>query len=400
MTKSSKHLEKLLTDFLTANIGKRKLLQSWIKKAEERYGIPELIISDYILLRRNMIDTNAFLLFIITDITQKPSVLNEYFSPQEINTYSKEKWVVEKAEFPLTFDMMKINEEQFVGRISVKELMKLRDAQLINYNENTQRTMKHIVKGDEEYYQISINKDAVYAIMESFESDLYIPNTITLNIPEDAVYKYNEKNHQLIIRQASYLDILDGYHRYVAMSKVCARNREFDYEMELRIVRFPVDKARRFIWQEDQKTKMRKIDSDSMNSAKISNMIVDRLNTTSSFVFSGKISRNKGIINAAYLSNAIELILLKGEKEDERVLLKTKTKDLIEAMEELTDIDPNMIKTPWDKKAIFTMVFDLKYGTMQDVPKDYLTIMNDDSICTQSSYKQSDVTRARKLLGR
>lgn len=400
MIESRDKLEKKLTRKFQSTLSNRRQIREWILDCNTYFGVPETISGDYITLRKDISEASDFLLFIFCNMILGKNTRLEFFSEQECETYSKETWHIEKAKFPLSFDMIRIGDEQYIGKISVKELMKLKDAQLINYNENAQRTMKHVVRGETEYFQISLNKDAVYAIMDSYKSNLYIPNTITLNLPEDAKYSYSEKEKKLVINKAEYLDILDGYHRYIAMSKVCTELDDFDYEMELRIVQFTEDKARRFIWQEDQKTKMSKVDSDSMDTAKISNKIVERLNN-SSCILAGQISRNKGIINAAYLSNIIDVVMLRNvKKSDELVMVKTLTGEIRNAIEQITDEEPQLLSTPWDKELIFAMIFDIQYGDLKNVAKDAKAIKNASAIYKGKLLTTSDVTRTKKLFGK
>lgn len=400
MIESREKLEQKLTRKFRSMLSDRRQIRIWIEDINYYFDVPESISSDYITLRKDISEANEFLLFIFCDYILGQKTSREFFTPAECNTYEKEKWHTETVKFPLSFDMIRIGDEQYIGKISVKELMKLKDAQLINYNENAQRTMKHIVRGETEYFQISLNKDAVYAIMDSYKSNLYIPNTITLNLPESTVYNYSEKEKKLIINKADYLDILDGYHRYIAMSKVCTELDDFDYEMELRIVQFTEDKARRFIWQEDQKTKMSKVDSDSMDTAKISNKIVERLNN-SDCILSGKISRNSGIINAAYLSNIIDVVMLKNVKKSEELLtVKKLTTEIKNAIEKITDKYPEKLDTPWNKIAIYAMIFELQYGNIENVLATTTAIEKAGNIYKGKMLTQTDVTRTKKLLGK
>lgn len=403
MIKSRDLLEKELSLILSKNLGKRRTIKKWIKDIDEKFGMPEKISSDYITMRKDLIEADIFTLFILTYVIDFGS-LDKFFAKNEIKSLSKEKWNIEKVSFPLRYKMTKINDEQFIGKISVKELMLLKEAQLINYNENTQRTMKHIVKGKTEYFTIALNKDAVYHIMDSYESDLYIPNTITLNLPEDADYSYDEKNGQIVINSAEHFDILDGYHRYIAMSKICAQNPEFDYDMELRIVQFEESKTKRFIWQEDQKTKMRKIDSESMDTAKISNKIVDRINNDNQFALAGQISRNKGLINAAYLSNIIDVVLLKGiKKSEERLAIINISSELINAFEYHALHNKDLFSKQWEKIYIYMVVYEMKYGDYKDMDQfreDLAKVVNEKTIYQSTNLSTTDITRTHKLLGK
>ena len=392
-------VEKELTRFITSYIGDKKEIQQFIRNAEKQYDVPQKLFSDFVTLRKSITEADTFMLFILSDVILGEEKTQTYFTEVEYKSLSKAKWHIATVQFPLRLDMTRINDTQYIGHISVKELMLLKDAQLINYNENAQRTMKHIVRGEMEYYQIALNKEAVYAIMDSYDSELYIPNTITLNLPEDADYSYDGKKKQLVI-QKTELDILDGYHRYIAMSKKYAQDPSFDYEMELRIVQFSEDKARRFIWQEDQKTKMRKIDSDSMDIAKVSNKIVDRINN-SQFILAGKISRNKGIINAAYLANIIDIIYLKGVKKSEELrIIKTISSGLMNTIEQLTDISPEYLEKPWDKFVTYMVCYEDKFGNIKNLKKDLAKVRSDSNIYQNTNLTKADVTRTHKLLGK
>lgn len=401
MIKSRKTLEKELTSTLKNSLGDKNILMSWVQSIEDKYGMPERISTDYILLRKDLFEADVFALFILTDIT-RPDLVKTYFAPAEIKNLSKEKWNVEKIKFPLRYNMTQVNDEQFIGKISVKELMLLKNAQLINYNTNTQRTMQHIVKGKTEYFKITLNKEAVYRIMESYESDLYIPNTITLNMPEDAEYDYDEKNSQLVIHNLEFFDILDGYHRYIALSKIINQYPEFDYEMELRIVQFDESKAQRFIWQEDQKTKMRKIDSDSMDTSKASNKIVERLNMQSD-ALGGKITRNKGIINAAILANIIDVVMLKDiSKSNERLVIKQITNDILNEFDYLISKDPTLAEKPWSKLFTYMVIYEIKYGIPDNIDvlrDDLYSVEKDGSVYTNAKLTNADITRTHKLVG-
>lgn len=399
MKLSRELLEREITAEINRTLNDTKAVQRYIRDAQSAYGVPEKLFSDFVTQRKNMIEADTFMLFILSDILLGEIKTREYFTDTEYSTLSKEKWHISKIKFPLRFDVTEIDETHYIGKITVKELMLLKDAQIINYNVNAQRTMKHIVRGEMEYYQIALNKSAVQEILDSYERSLFIANTITLNLPENAVYSYDKKNKQLVVHNADCLDILDGYHRYIAMSKAYSHDPKFDYDMELRIVQFSEEKARRFIWQEDQKTKMRKIDSDAMNVVKLSNKIVDRINNDSSFILAGKISRNKGIINAAFLANIIDIIYLKGiKKSDELKSVKSISHDIVNVIENFTDIHPEYLDKPWDKILTYMVCYEDKFGKIQNIDIDLEQVRNDRKIYAMSNLTKSDVTRTHKLL--
>lgn len=269
--------------------------------AKETYSMPTGDFGDYMAERLKVQDADGFTMFILADSldhVNRPRLVKEIFTDVEIRELSGQRMESHKVKFPISIDVLQVNSDQWIGTCDVKFLMSLRNSQLINYNANAQRTMKRVMHQGDEFFRISINKAAVKAIRESFENGTYIPNTITLNIPENAYgYRYDANTGRLIIKDIPYFDIADGYHRYIAISQIYDANPDFNYPLEIRILHFSDDKVKQFIYQEDQKTKMRKLDSDSMNMNDPSVRIVEKLNQDWQSDLNGKISRNEGLVN-------------------------------------------------------------------------------------------------------
>ncbi len=230
--------------------------------------------------------------------------------------------------------------------------MKLRDAKLINYNENTQRTLRRIIKGTEEKYSIAINYKQVHAIEESFESGVYISNTITLNIPSEADFDYIDG--RLIINSIEHFDIIDGYHRYLALSNINKKNPNFNIVMELRIVCFSEEKAKQFIWQEDQKTKMKKIDSDLMNRNNNGNQVVTLLNQSG--IVAGRVNTTNGIINAAVMARALNETFFRENKLVSRSLYIRVRNHIVDAITYIYDENTKILDDKWNEEYICAFV--------------------------------------------
>ena len=336
-----------LTNYLTSqfekNMRNKKDLKHVIDYMVNDCNFPVIEVVDTVHLRRHTEDCSDRMLYWFLKIVNS-NLVPTYFSNKEAKEYETTTYKRTDFKFPIRWDMIEIVEgNQWIGKISVKELMKLRNAQLINYNERTQRTLKRVVNKDFEYYQIALNRAAVEAITESFVKDQYIPNTITLNIPEDAEFRYADG--KLIISQTDRLDILDGYHRYVAMSNLYNQDSNFDYPMELRVVCFPEETAKQFIWQEDQKTKMRKMDSESLNQNSPANQVVNLINQTG--LLRNIIGRNEGIINQGLASNLIDRIYFNTSKAIYRSTIMKVKNELSHRMNVLLDTDPDIFEKRW-----------------------------------------------------
>ena len=153
----------------------------------------------------------------------------------------------------------------------------------------------------------------------------------------------------------------------MAIAQEKLEDSNFDYPMELRITNFDIDKAQRFIFQEDQKTKMKKTDSDSYNNASPQNTVVNRLNTNSDSNIRGMISRNDGLINFGVLADTIKAIYISNcNKKDERIKVINVTKELIEDFNLLTETDLSFLKRKYTNADICIILTLFKYYSGKD----------------------------------
>lgn len=338
--------------------------------ANKTYDIPKGIVMDLVSKRMLFEEVSEFVLFILLDSfcniidNKRKRQPKHYYTDQEIKYYQKSKYIIDEVKFPMEFKMVQVEEDQWIGKINVKKLMQLRRAQLINYNVNAQRTMQRIVRGEKESFKISLNHKAVSQIAESFEQNEFIPNTITLNIPLETDYdfSYDEENCSLVIKSLDHFDITDGFHRYIAASQVSDLNKDFDYNMELRIVNYTEDKAKQFIFQEDQKTQMRKVDSDSLNMNKAANIVVTRLNENVRCNLKGLISRNDGIIPFGELAELVDYFYFRDvKKEKERIATIRAVNELTENFNILTEYNTKYLEEKMDFRTLATAMYCFDY---------------------------------------
>lgn len=339
--------------------------------ANEEYDIPKSLVLDLISKRVSMSEASEFVLFILFDSIynsiddKKLSKIEDYYTEKEIQFYKGSKYKSEKIKFPLVFKMIQVEADQWIGKIDVKTLMKLRKAQVINYNVNAQRTMQKIVRGDKESFKIFLNQKAISEISNGYKDGSYVPNTLTLNMPVEANpnFYYDENSYSLVIRSLDHFDITDGYHRYIALSQLSDTNTDFDYNMELRIVNFTEDKAKQFIFQEDQKTKMRKIDSNSLNMKKAANVVVTRLNESVRCNLKGLISRNEGIVSFGELADLVDYFYFKDKvsKEKENIVIIQTVKELTENFNMLTEYDTKYLEHRIKYRTLLVAMFCFNY---------------------------------------
>lgn len=283
-------------------------IDSLIHTMQDRFGIPSGDAMDYIEERKKLEDASRFRHYAFAfafDKLNDTDITKEFFTQVERSVMAKEREAEEAFEFPIRIDCYPVTAQQWIGVSSVKFLMSLRDAQLINYNANTQRVMKRIIHNKSSSYRIAVNERAVKEIEKSFERGEFIPNTITINIPDtETDFYYDTKAHQLIINSIDHFDMTDGYHRYLAMSRLSSKT-DFDYPIELRIQNFPEYMATQFIYQEDKKTRMARVDAEGLNKFDPCNQVVDRLNSMPACILSGMIRSGGGLINSADMASLV-----------------------------------------------------------------------------------------------
>lgn len=347
MLKSKNDVAKDLKDIIVEKcIGKKRetdYSQEVMGKLNDKYNMPIIKAADIVALKIDLNILTEFELFCVID-TICPEKIKKYFTDIEIKKYSDSRFEFNEITFPLKINMIKVRDNQYIGAISAKTLKEWGDAGLINYNQNTQRTMQHIIRGDKEYYRITLNQSAIRGICQLMENGNYISDDITLNIPDDdeSSFSYNSDTMELKIEQLKAFDIIDGYHRYVSIVKECNLNPEFDYPMEIRITNYMESKAQQFIWQKDQKTKMKKIDSDSMNQEKLSNRVISRLNDDVNCIWYNQLNRNNSKIPVGILSLVIDKIFFtqhKIKKENENQEIRKVANQIKSGLENLMDYD-------------------------------------------------------------
>lgn len=323
MLKPREQLESYLDNKL-AKIGLNKTeTKSTVEAIHEAHNINVVRLTNILARRVSLSEATEFELFCLLQYVRETH-LTEYFTESEIDNWTAYK-IEDKVNsvFPIIIKCTQIEPDHYTGRADVNFFMEMRSRQLINYNTAAQRTMQRMVHGNFEYYKISVNQTAVKQIIESYKNGEFIPNTITLNIPlkETSRWYYDEKNCELVIESVDAFDIADGYHRYVAMSRIKDEDPNWNYPMEIRVLSFDNDRIRNFIFQEDQKTKMRKVDSNSMNMNSNANIVVDRINQDSKFDLKGEINRNGGHISYGELAGLIDYFYFKKKTFDRPIAL-------------------------------------------------------------------------------
>ena len=355
MLREMSELSDVIYKTAVAHLTDQKWFLENTSEAFERFNMPIDQASDYLNGNKRVKETDQFTGYVLASVIGGDLVRN-FFTPMEIAQYKEQKFsdrTITKIDIP----MVKVAPDQWIGAVSFKWLMEIEDSHLLCYNENTQRVPRARTKpGDNVVYEPYVNARSVKEIAAAFRRGDYVPNTITFNIREDVEWQYEDG--RIIIEDfpkgRPIFDIIDGYHRYRAMRQIYITNPSFDYGMELRIVRFSVEKARQFIYQESLRNKMRKIDQDSFNQNSLENQIVDELNETSPFrnMFSGVDAK----IDKAIMAAAIHYKYFPTAKERTRTVKVTAKKELVRKGSIIEEHMPELFDRKWSTEEIVSFV--------------------------------------------
>ena len=357
------HAVKLFTQSKSRK-NRRKLYD----QVKEKFSMPESVAEPMVTLKRDIKEFTTFEVFCVVYFLDNKS-LGKFFTEKEIEQLSNEKFETKSFAFPIVFEnVIPVTDSQWITVTSAHQLMEFKQARIINYAEGEQRALRRVKYGHEEFWKPYVNNKSVDEIKESMERGTYIPDTITLNIPEGSSYRYDEENHQLIISETptGMLNLSDGYHRYLAMSRKSDFDSNWDYPMELRLTAFSTTKMEAFIFQQDQKTRMKQVVSDSYNPNDIANRIVSQINEDPRCYLSGKIGRNAAVINAPTLSKVVTNLFVSNKKtkkgDEVKTILEVKPK-IINGLNGIVEYNTTLLDNEWSESMIIVSGYVISKGT-------------------------------------
>ena len=310
----------------------RKKRRNLYDEVEGKFNLRVSRVEEMITFKRDIKEFTPFEIFCVVWFLDRKS-LGKYFTPDEIENLSHEKIEISKAEFPIVFsNMVRVADDQWIGTITVKQLMEMKRSQMLNYDENEQRALRRVKRGEIEIFKPYVSNKNVSEIKESMMAGTYIPDPITLNMPEGSEFSFSDGKLTVYSLPKGMFNLDDGYHRYLAISQIYDFDKDFDYIMELRVVNFSNAKANNFIFQQDQKTPMRKIVSATYDTTSIPNKVISRLNEDSTSNIQGMVGRNNAKINSAALVKLISYYYKTNE-----IKQSDATKSVIKIKKELED---------------------------------------------------------------
>lgn len=248
-------------------------------------------------------------------------------------------------------NFLQVMPDQWIGVLSSQQLGRLYNNGRILYRPETQRGLRVIKNEDSILYRIDYNVDAINNIADLILKGEFIPNTITLNVLQDGddVVLYDLSETTLKIGETSEINVVDGFHRSYGLLKALAINPNLELNWEIRLVNWDVDKAKRFIYQEDYKTPLRKEYKESINQAKLENIVAKNLNEAPQNEMQFKIATDANAIahNRAYVmfNTMAEAVRNNFEIKSQRDVRKI-TEYLVEFFNELVGLHIDEFNNP------------------------------------------------------
>lgn len=315
-----KELENELRKIIIEYSFDKKVQQKIVKYFEEKNVLPGEILA---ILGGNIpLETiSQVMLGALADAFYKVlrlEIINpeRYFNEGEIKIIKEFKRNIKGMEkYPITFeDVLKVAEDHYITYAKAQDVVELYNKNIVIYNYKTQRNSKLIEYKDKIIMQPNINWNSVKEMTEDMIKDRFITNFITLNLLQNGEdeFEYDEKNKTLTI-YAGEINVLDGFHRSLAMINAIQQKPNLSYVTGVNITNFDVDKAIRFIIQEDKKNKINKRYLQSINPDKLANGVVQKLNESAMSDLKGKITnditliqQNKALTLTNIMADAIE----------------------------------------------------------------------------------------------
>jgi hypothetical protein len=261
------------------------------------YGLETVKPAIIYLLLKYMYEASRFDEYIKNKKLKEEELNPEnYFTDIEIEKYKD--FIREKSQednFPLVFNnVLKLADDQYFVVMSIQKIADMYANNLIRYNKQTQRNTVYKNGLNDNIY---VNTNSVKEIRREIENGTYIPTVITLNILQDGEedFYYDEETKQFVIEKG-FIDVADGYHRSRSIIEVVKDNQNIQLNMGVFFTNFTVEKGRKFIRQEDKKNKINKKYIESLNTEKLSNLVVKKLNESPESELINKITTNGELI--------------------------------------------------------------------------------------------------------
>lgn len=285
-----------------------------------------------------------------------PYTLEDWYSEMEINRFSASKYI-EEDKYPFVIEnCMQVSDDQWVTVMTTEQIMHLYNNQMIHYNRLTQREPTIKNKNGVIQYVITLVEKSVKAISELMKKQLYIPDDISLNINPENNTGWDVQGNTIILEDGAF-DIIDGFHRLMAIMRSYRESDAFSYNMIVNIMNFDTDKACRYIAQKDKRNKIKSAYSKSIDTTNEVTSILKRLNESCEY-YRGMITRDKNaLIDWTSLFTFVDYCFTVKDKKDSIKIQKY----LKNALDSFVEEDPEYADKKLTNKEIAILIRTFSY---------------------------------------
>lgn len=357
-------LEDKLKDLIIENAKNRNVKKNITNILKEK-NLDEGYISSIFKFQTSVAQVNQSILYVFTKAMFE-ATKNEKINPKnyftELQIEEGDKWTYKikekiKDEEPIKFTpCVKINNYTWLTRMTVRDAYNFFESRKLVYNVKTQRPLQIKKINERIVPRLNTNSNAIDKMKRLMAKDLYFPDPITINmlVNESLNYKENE-NDMSVIMYAGELNAIDGWHRLRSYFLTLVENMDWEEYIPVQLMMLTEDRAIDYIFQKSQHNPIDKEYIDSINPEKLSNQVVEFLNSERKSMLRGRITKNEAelkssnkeyIINFNTLSNSIDLTF----NPQEQTELFGLSKYMMEGFNHIINIFNNLLNEEYDEK--------------------------------------------------
>jgi len=230
----------------------------------------------------------------------------------------------------------------------------------LRFNPETQRDLITIVRNGVKLKKLDINRTSINDMKRLMIKELYFPVRGIININPDYFETPRIEGKILIIPMESHMDLIEGFHNYIAMCEVKDENPDWEYLCEFDIMLLNTDEANRFILQMDKKNHFKAAQTVRLDKLNQVNYVIDQLNKNSDFHLYGTINDKIKV----FLNNVIShLFIIDDNRELAISVYKLLEKGLNTIIEKYNHFNKPLTKDEW-----FIYINLVKYSNNNDIP--------------------------------
>jgi hypothetical protein len=292
----------------------------------------------------------------------------KYFTEQELESKIYDKPLDENNDdFDIVIDEWnQITNDQYHFIASSDEVLKWTNLNKLKYNPNVQRDLKVKVNKGTEIMVVDINTDAVKEMEDLIENNEFFSDNLTINVNPDLYEEPKIVKNKLIIPKESHIDLIDGFHRCLALMNVKRRKSDLKFTFQFNLTVFNEEKANKYMLQMDKKNHLSEEQVIRTNKNNFNNLVVTRLKDSSSFHL------KKSLLNDSMFTYVVKLI-----EKIFNIKERPKAVDLYKNIEKNINIfveEDNLYEREFTKQEWFVYLYILKYSIDSNI--NFINLIN------------------------